>query len=973
VCCRYPFLQIFQSGALNRYDPESGIGRKLGADGKLKVKIAFSRYRSMLITRSLLLKIVATAGAIGVFTSAAGGTVIAGNAGIPVPSPIKDYVTTGGVTSYVLNNGFKVILIPYPSAGQAKVSLVVRTGSKLEGYGESGMAHLLEHMIYLGAGNRRSVKADLTKLNASWNGTTSVDRTNYFATIPADQRKLEELIRIKADMFLAPRFTAEDLKREMTVVRNEMEMGENNPGSKAYAALMRQAFAWHGYGRSTIGARSDVERAPFSALTAFHRKHYRPDNAFLIVGGNFEPKATVALVNRLFGRAKNPSSPAPASWTREEIQPVNSRSEVFLPSGRTVALSAWKLPPAVNRETTAFQVATVSLCSYDWGVLRKQLVTELKIATNAGCETRAMQDATVFSLSASAGRDGDPVKMLDAAVGIVEASVAKGISAEDLERARQEVVNATERVTLSMPAFTAALEANEIAGDWRYFFTTRDQLGGITLDEANAALRKWITPLGRSDVVLRHRDKAELPTLPDTDAIGPLLAGRQWAPVASEISSKPTSWSEFKSAVQFIDLGDAAKGALIQRRSSGDRVWLEFRNRFGNPDYLRDRVISCTFASMLVSYGGAGLDRNALDARLEALDATWSMTNDVLSLSVKRQNLDAALDLLLRVRKDPLLPEDEFQRMKSRAISGIDDQLTNPAAVAARELDLRFDNYPAGHLNKPRSFAEFRERMEALDYAQVKQCSEDARGLSDALLVMVGDVPRTEFLRLWREHFKSLPKSPVPFVQVRDPRPPEALDTSEILVSLPNKPAATLIAAGLIPLKQGDADLAALRLGFLALGGNANSRLFQRLREAQGLSYNAGASLSPHPRDPRTSWRISASAGSADYGKAQVVLRKTVDETLRDGFTDEEISSVRKTWLDGRKMTFTNEEGYAGFVAGLMANDTSFDFLIDYDRRIGALGAAEVNAAFRKHVRPDGIVWAVGVGSEAGAAAVRKE
>ncbi len=174
--------------------------------------------------------------------------------------PTHDHITNGGVTSYTLANGFKVILVPYPSAGQAKVSLVVKSGSKIEGYGETGMAHLLEHMIYMGAGKRKSVKEDLTRLNANWNGTTSSDQTNYFATLPADQKKLEELIRIKADMFLDPQFTEEDLKREMTVVRNEMERGENSAGSLAMKTLMRQSFAWHGYGRSTIGARSDVEK-----------------------------------------------------------------------------------------------------------------------------------------------------------------------------------------------------------------------------------------------------------------------------------------------------------------------------------------------------------------------------------------------------------------------------------------------------------------------------------------------------------------------------------------------------------------------------------------------------------------------------------------------------------------------------------------------------------------------------------------
>jgi zinc protease len=876
--------------------------------------------------------------------------------------PTHDHITNGGVTSYTLANGFKVILVPYPSAGQAKVSLVIRSGSKVEGYGETGMAHLLEHMIYMGAGKRKSVKEDLTRLNASWNGTTAADRTNYFATIPADQKKLEDLIRIKADMFLDPRFTEADLKREMTVVRNEMEIGENSAGSLAVKTLMRQSFVWHGYGRPTIGARSDVEKAPFYALQAFHGRNYRPDNAFLLVAGTFDQKPTVELINQLFSKAKNPTTPKPPSWTREEIQPLNAQSEVFMPSGTTLAMSAWKLPPAINRETTAFQLASQAICSNEWGALRKRLVVERKVADFASCSTNPMSDATLFVVAAGGGKDGDPEAMRMEAVAVIEEMAIKGISQEELDRARLESINQAERTMLSMQAFSALLEVMEVMGDWRYLFTDIEDTRDIKLDEANAALRKWITPYGRSEVIVRHRDKVDLPKLPEADS--PVIAGKSWPPVTAVVGRKPVSWQEFKAAVQPMDLGDAkASGALIQRKTNGDKVWLQLKNRYGNQEYLRDNGLACSVASSLFSHGGGGMDRDALDKRMEGLNATWSIGPEGLSLSVKKANLDAALDVLIKAWMDPLLPEAEFNQTRQSMISSVDTALTDPDTVADKQLAFRFDNYPEGHPGKPKTFDALREERRNLTYGKVRSCAEDTKGLADSLFVVTGDISQDEFVRIWETRFKPLPKSQIGYERVRSPKAPEKIDTTDILVEMPNKPNGTITAQGMIPIIQADPVFPALRLAFLALGDGTNSRLFKRLREKEGLSYSVDASLSPNTHDPRTTWFITASVASPDYKKAMIALREELAKVIAEGFTEDELARVRSSWLEGRKKVFSGEAGYSGYVASLMHNETSFDFLIEYDRRIATISVAEVNAAFRKYVSMENMVWSAGVGS----------
>ncbi len=298
----------------------------------------------------------------------------------------------GGIASWTLANGFKIILAPFPAAGSARVELLVKTGSKLEGYGETGMAHLLEHLLFKGAGERADLKRDLTALGARWNGTTSADRTNYFETVAAEPDKIAEAIRIEADRFIRPRFTREDLASEMTVVRNEFERQEREPMPVVMRALQRLSYAWHGYGRPTIGARSDIEGAPFEALQAFHRRHYRPDNAALIVSGQFDPQQVLALAASQFAPAVNPDQPRVSHWTREPAEAATRRSELWLPAGTTLAASAWRLPGWRQREAHALDLASAAVCDPDWGSLRRELVLEQKLAASAYCGVRLQAD-----------------------------------------------------------------------------------------------------------------------------------------------------------------------------------------------------------------------------------------------------------------------------------------------------------------------------------------------------------------------------------------------------------------------------------------------------------------------------------------------------------------------------------------------------------------------------------------------------
>jgi zinc protease len=229
-------------------------------------------------------------------------------------------VSIEGVTEYRLDNGLKLLTVPDPGADTVTVHIVYLVGSRHEGYGEKGMAHLLEHMLFKGSQGFADLKGELTRRGARWNGTTSNDRTNYFETLSATRDNLEWALSMEADRMVHSRVSRQDLDSEMTVVRNEFEMGENNPGAVLFQRMQQLAYFWHNYGNPTIGERADIERVPIDKLQAFYRTWYQPDNAVLIVAGRIDEPQVLELVAKYFGPIPRPARPLPSLYTDEPTQ-----------------------------------------------------------------------------------------------------------------------------------------------------------------------------------------------------------------------------------------------------------------------------------------------------------------------------------------------------------------------------------------------------------------------------------------------------------------------------------------------------------------------------------------------------------------------------------------------------------------------------------------------------------------------------
>src|SRR5688500_3165060 len=262
----------------------------------------------------------------------------------PLPAGVQRVTSVEGITEYSLANGLRVLLFPDQSKATITVNVTYLVGSKHENYGETGMAHLLEHLVFKGTPNHPNIPQELTEHGARPNGTTWVDRTNYFETFNATEENLKWAIDLEADRMVNSYISKKDLDSEMTVVRDEFEAGEHSPLRLLMQRIMSTAYLWHNYGKSTIGSRADLENVPIERLQAFYKKYYQPDNAVVTVVGKIDEAKTLELINASFGVIPKPARQIDQTYTLDPTQD-GERSVVLKRVGDTqVAMTAYHIP-----------------------------------------------------------------------------------------------------------------------------------------------------------------------------------------------------------------------------------------------------------------------------------------------------------------------------------------------------------------------------------------------------------------------------------------------------------------------------------------------------------------------------------------------------------------------------------------------------------------------------------------------------
>ncbi len=882
--------------------------------------------------------------AAGVLVFAA--TAAYGAASAALPAGLTRGATVEGVQEYRLENGLQILLYPDRTTPTVTVNITYKVGSRMENYGETGMAHLLEHLMFKGSKNFPHPEKEFSARGFRNNGTTSFDRTNYFSTFAATDDNLRWALAREADAMTHSFIARKDLDTEMTVVRNEFERGENHPSRVLMQRLGSVMYDWHNYGKETIGARSDIENVDIAHLQAFYRLYYQPDNAVLIVSGSFDVAKTLQWIAADFGPIPKPRRALPKLWTVEPTQDGERSVTVRRKGDEQVVMVGYHIPAGRSTDNAALDVVSEILGDTPNGRLHHELV-ETGLATAVFAEQRSMFDPGALIVGATV-KPGDSLeKARDRLIEVAETTFARSApTTEEMERVRRDNETGYERVLADPQEFGMAISESIAEGDWRLFFADRDAIAKATSAEVAAAAQRYLRRDNRTvamfipeDAPQRAQIPAPLPVATMLQGFAPraaLAAGEEFAPTQENIDAR----------TRRMNFGDL-KVALLPKKTKGATVDVAMAFQFGDEQSLHGKSVIRDLTAAMIGRGTAELTRQQIADEMARL----KMTGGLFQFQTDREHLIDALRLSARVIRGSNFPASEFEQLKRKTLAGLQAQLAEPEALAQDALQRHMDSYPPGD---PRHYLSLQERIDAINAVSledVKAFFDGFWGTERGEIAVVGDFDDAKAEQEIAALFPPW-RSKAPYAHIlREYRPVQA---ARIFVDSPDKENAVFRARIALDLRDDDPDAPALELANEILGGGSglHNRLIDRVRQKDGLSYGIGSGLAVGTRDRASTWGIMGISAPQNVTHVEADVREEIDRLLRDGFDEKEVREAKDGFLQARMLARADDGNLAAAWVSLLDLDRTFAFSSKVELAVRALTAEQLTQTVRRYLDP---------------------
>jgi zinc protease len=868
-----------------------------------------------------------------------------------LPSGVERVTSVEGITEYRLPNGLKVLLFPDQSKQTITVNITYLVGSRHENYGETGMAHLLEHLVFKGTPKHPNIPQELTERGSRPNGTTSFDRTNYFETFQATEENLRWALDLEADRMVNSFIAKKDLDTEFSVVRNEFEMGENNPFAALLKRVTAAAFEWHNYGKTTIGERSDIENVPIDRLQAFYRMYYQPDNAVLMIAGKFEEAKTLGFVNQYFAPIPKPSRTLPVIYTAEPTQDGERFVTVRRVGDVQGVLVAHHLPAGAHPDFPAVEILGTSLGDTPSGRLHKALVETKKAAFIGNFEQPGF-DPNVSMLYAVVPKDGNLDDARTTMLQVIEDAVKTPPSQEEVERARTKLLKQIELELAASDRIGLAMSEYMAQGDWRLYFLRRDYLKKVTPEDVQRVAAAYFKLSNRTVGVFiptEKPDRAEIPARPEIATMLKDYKGE--AAVAMGEAFDPSPANIESRALRSATPG-GMKLAFVAKKTRGEKVFARLTLRLGNEQALMNRGVAGNLAGMMLTRGTAKLTREQIQDGFDKLKAEVNVFGSAeqagAMIETTRENLPGTMRLLAEAVREASFPANEFEQARQEQLTSIEFQSREPQAVAFVTFQRHLSPYAKGHPRYAGTFEEMIADYKAVTLEQAKKFYADFYGAANAELAIVGDFDEKEAAKLAEDLFKGW-KSKTQFTRIAE----VYKDVAPVNQSLetPDKANAMFVAGMNLNLRDDDPDYPALVLGNYMLGGGfLNSRLAVRLRQKEGLSYGVGSGLNASSLDKNGRFTGNAIYAPQNVEKLEAAFKEEIERALKDGFTAEEVKAAKSGWLQSRQVSRAQDNELAGRLASYLFLNRTLAWDAELEKKIEALTPEEIVAAMRKHL-----------------------
>ncbi|HEV2704836.1 MAG TPA: pitrilysin family protein [Pyrinomonadaceae bacterium] len=488
-----------------------------------------------------------------------------------LPAGVEFVTEADGIREYRMANGLKLLLVENRVAPVATFCVLYRVGSRNEAVGYTGSTHLLEHMMFKGTptfnkDKNTQIAATLQKIGADFNATTWYDRTNYYETVPSDQ--LELAIRMEADRMRHSFIADADRQSEMTVVRNELERGQNEPQLVLDEAVYATAFREHPYHHPTIGWRADVENVPTARLKAFYDTFYHPNNATAIVVGDFDRAEAIRLVHKYFSPLPATREPIPEVYTDEPPQQgerrliVRRAGELALIQvsyhtpgvlGQMNVLSNAELakraanPPAQN-DIYPLVVLSAALSN---GVTSRlyQALVERDLAVSATTNCDQFRDPGLFNFYITVRPGVDPKRVEEVVLAEIARVAKDGLTQAEVAKAKQQIVAQVAYNRDGTFNVASQISEAEAVADWRFYKDYAANISKVTGDDIKRVANTYFSEDNRT---VGH-------FIPKQTGGGSDAAGSATGGAAQAKQLRPHGWKYYRDPEELNDRSEATR------------------------------------------------------------------------------------------------------------------------------------------------------------------------------------------------------------------------------------------------------------------------------------------------------------------------------------------------------------------------------------------------------------------------------
>ncbi len=875
----------------------------------------------------------------------------------PPPAGVERLDSQAGITEYRLrSNGMKILLSPNHAAPVITFLVVYHVGSRNEAPGNTGSAHLLEHMLFnkstrsFGKANgKKTFQEVLYESGADYsssNMTTWYDRMTGYSTLPAE--KLELAMKIEADRLGRALILDTERQPEMSVVRNEYEIGENSPYRALDKAVIASAIQAHPYHWNTIGYRSDIEGVTSEKLREHYRNFFYPDNAEAVLVGDFDTDTALRWFDREFGSFPRSKSPIPAVITVEPPQEGERRVTVRRPGPVGIVEIAYMRPHSLHPDFVPLDVLSTILATGVNSRLYQGLV-EPGLATDVDSWNYTLRDPypIVVQATVASGRSHEDVeKALKLAL---ERVAQGGVTAAELDRAKSQLEVAVVRGRDGTYELASSLGEAVASADWKWFVGYVDAVRRVSADDVKRVAAAYLVPdhatVGWFVPAVEPVARAAPPSKPPTVKKGGAGGASDGAGASTPDKTGFAARTLHRVLPNGLTLDVVANRAV-------PTVALQGTVFAGKMEAPSGRPALPELTAMMLSRGTKTRDKRAIAAALDGvgarLDITASLTEATITGTALSRDLRLLLSMLADELTNPLFSDSELAKAKVEMRSNVLRASDNTATRGLERLTRLA--YPEGHPFRAATTEAVLASLDAAKASHVRDFWRDRYAGGGVILAVVGDVDPEAVAALADSLFRALPRGARP-VHDRAPTVPNAAERA--VETMKGKANVDFLYGQASGLKRNDADYEAAIIANAALGQSSlTSRIGKRVRDTEGLSYSLFSRfLWPDYVDGL--WAVDVAVAPQNTAKALRSTKEEIDRYAASGITDAEVQT-QKEFFAGNYLV---RLGTNGGVASALCTAEKFGYgptyLDDYPKRIRAVTKEQVNGVIRRRLHPE--------------------